>query len=81
MKTYFRLLSFAKPIEKFAIPYVICTLLYVVFSTLVFPLLIPLLNLLFLTSDCKPVVKEVIQHPGALDLTGWFKYYMANGAP
>jgi subfamily B ATP-binding cassette protein MsbA len=32
--------------------------------------------LLFLTSDCKPVVKEVIQHPGALDLTGWFKYYM-----
>jgi ATP-binding cassette, subfamily B, bacterial MsbA len=76
MKTYFRLLSFAKPIEKFAIPYIICTLLYVVFSTLVFPLLIPLLNLLFLASDCKTTAQDIVKHPSALDVTGWFKYYM-----
>ena len=44
MKTYFRLLSFAKPIEKFAIPYVFTTLFSVIFSTLNLALLIPLLN-------------------------------------
>jgi subfamily B ATP-binding cassette protein MsbA len=79
MKTYFRLLSFAKPIEKFAIPYIICTLLYVVFSTLVFPLLIPLLNLLFVTNNtCKPVVHVAATtlHPKMFDVTGWFNYYM-----
>jgi subfamily B ATP-binding cassette protein MsbA len=47
MKTYFRLLSFAKPIEKFAIPYVITTLLAVFFNTFNFTLLSPLLDTLF----------------------------------
>lgn len=47
MKTYFRLLSFAKPINKFAIPYILCTLLSVIFSTLNLALLAPLLETLF----------------------------------
>ncbi len=47
MKTYFRLLSFAKPIGKFAAPYFIFTLLYALFNTLVFSLLMPVLNVLF----------------------------------
>lgn len=47
MKTYFRLLSFAKPIEKFAIPYVISTLLAVFFNTFNLALLSPLLDTLF----------------------------------
>jgi subfamily B ATP-binding cassette protein MsbA len=72
MKTYFRLLSFAKPIEKFAIPYVIYTLLYVLFSSLIYPLLIPLLNTLFITG-----ATEAVKQPDAfLDITGWFKFYM-----
>jgi len=75
MKTYFRLLSFAKPIEKFAIPYIIFTILYVVFSTLVFPLLIPLLNLLFLTVHTTKTV-AVLEPTSRLNLTGWFNYYM-----
>ena len=41
MKTYFRLLSFAKPIEKFAIPYIITTLFAIVFNTFLFTLLGP----------------------------------------
>jgi len=48
MKTYFRLLSFAKPIEKFAIPYVIATLFAIVFNTFLFTLLGPLMQALFL---------------------------------
>lgn len=47
MKTYFRLLSFAKPIEKFAIPYVLATLLAVFFNTFNIALLAPLLQTLF----------------------------------
>lgn len=47
MKTYFRLLSFAKPIEKFAIPYILFTILTVIFSTLNLVLLAPLLSVIF----------------------------------
>jgi len=50
MKTYFRLLSFAKPIEKFAIPYIIATLLSVFFNTFNFTLLAPLLDTLFVNN-------------------------------
>jgi subfamily B ATP-binding cassette protein MsbA len=72
MKTYFRLLSFAKPIEKFAIPYILFTLLSVLFSSLIYPLLIPLLNTLFTPDAPAAVVKQ----PGFMDVTGWFKLYM-----
>lgn len=47
MKDYFRLLAYARPIEKFAIPYVITTLLYILFNTLNLALLAPLLDTLF----------------------------------
>ena len=57
MKTYFRLLSFAKPIEKFAIPYVIATILSVIFNTLNLALLAPLLNTLFNKNTQHIVVK------------------------
>lgn len=77
MKTYFRLLSFAKPIEKFAIPYILYTLLYVVFSSMIYPLLIPLLNTLFNTSACVTAAAQVVPKPHSfVDVTGWFKYYM-----
>ncbi|HTH83203.1 MAG TPA: ABC transporter ATP-binding protein [Mucilaginibacter sp.] len=78
MKTYFRLLSFAKPIEKFAIPYIIFTTIYVIFSTLVLTLLGPLLNTLFNNDAC--VAAQAAAHsvkPAHLvDLTGWFNYYL-----
>ena len=75
MKTYFRLLSFAKPIEKFAIPYILYTLLYVVFSSMIYPLLIPLLNTLFASKGT--VVAAAVRPHVFLDVTGWFKYYMS----
>lgn len=46
MKTYFRLLSFAKPIEKFAIPYIITTLLAILFGVLNLTLLSPLFSVM-----------------------------------
>jgi subfamily B ATP-binding cassette protein MsbA len=77
MKTYFRLLSFAKPIEKFAIPYILYTLLYVILSSLVFPLLIPLLNTLFDNNNTTVAKTVVAVKPDTfLNIQGWFKYYM-----
>ncbi|MCA5004901.1 ABC transporter ATP-binding protein [Sphingobacterium bovistauri] len=77
MKTYFRLLSFAKPIEKYAIPYIICTLITVIFGTLNLALLVPLLHVLFKgTADVGTEVAKVIEKPDSFgDLGGWFTYY------
>ena len=72
MKTYFRLLSFAKPIEKFAIPYIIFTIFGVIFSTLNLALLAPLLTTLF----ANHTPGEVITKPeNWLDLFKTFNYY------
>ena len=64
MKTYFRLLSFAKPIEKYAIPYVIATILATFFNTFNFTLLSPLLNTIFLQKD-QPVKDPSQTNEGA----------------
>ena len=47
MKTYFRILSFAKPFGKNIPLYLICTVFYIVFSMVNFSVLIPLLEVLF----------------------------------
>jgi len=77
MKTYFRLLSFAKPIEKFAVPYVLVTLLAIVFNTLNLALLAPLLQTLF--SETKTGIGEiavVVKPSSWTDIMGLFKYYV-----
>ncbi len=73
MKTYFRLLSFAKPIEKYAIPYIICTLIMVVFSTLNLALLAPLLNTLFNSQDT--IIEPVSKPENLTDIMGYFNYF------
>lgn len=47
MKIYLRLLSFARPYGRYAIPYFFCTLFYALFNTCNFVLIIPLLRTLF----------------------------------
>ena len=73
MKTYFRLLLFAKPIEKYAIPYVIFTLLAVIFSTLNLALLAPLLNTLFGQNDGEAA--PAAEPDSWTDILGYFNYY------
>lgn len=77
MKTYFRLLSFAKPIEKYAIPYIICTLITVLFGTLNLALLVPLLQVLFKgTGDVDlEGPAEIVKPESWTDLGNWFTYY------
>lgn len=71
MHTYFRLLGFAKPIEKYAIPYFILTILSTIFNTLNLALLAPLLAALF--KEAAGIHKSP---PGSwTDLMGWMEYY------
>ncbi|WP_342646707.1 ABC transporter ATP-binding protein [Mucilaginibacter sp. CSA2-8R] len=75
MKTYFRLLSFAKPIEKFAIPYFITTAFAVIFNTLNLALLVPLLQTLF-SKGAKPLVQAGAAKPSIFNLNEFFNYYV-----
>lgn len=50
MKTYFRLLGFAKPLSRYAIPYFIFAALHAVFNTFNYAMIIPILNAMF-TAD------------------------------
>ncbi|MFC3196204.1 ABC transporter ATP-binding protein [Parapedobacter deserti] len=77
MKTYFRLLSYAKPIGKFAVPYVITTLLSVIFATLNLALIIPLLHTLFETSD--PDV-QVAKPENWYKVADYFNYYATQAS-
>ncbi|MEO6287842.1 MAG: ABC transporter ATP-binding protein [Dyadobacter sp.] len=71
MKTYFRLLSFAQPIARFAFPYIVFTVLGVIFNTLNLALLAPLLSTLFTTQGA-----ELIEKPESwVDVTGSLNYY------
>ena len=57
MKTYLRLINFARPLGKYLPEYLVYTILGVVFGLLNFTLFIPLLNLLFTTYPAKEVVE------------------------
>jgi subfamily B ATP-binding cassette protein MsbA len=56
LKTYFRLINFARPLGKYLPEYLVYTILGVVFGLLNFTLFIPLLNLLFTTYPVKEVI-------------------------
>ncbi|WP_025761465.1 ABC transporter ATP-binding protein [Dyadobacter tibetensis] len=73
MNTYFRLLSYAKPISKFAIPYILCAVLGVVFNTLNLALLAPLLMTLF--NNAGPDAALLARPSEWTDVLGFFNYY------
>ena len=73
IKTYFRLLAFAKPIEKFALPYLLFTVLAVIFNTLNLAMLAPLLSTLFNNKD--GVADTVAKPDNWTDVFGYLNYY------
>ena len=46
-KTYLRLLEFAKPLSKYAVPYFIYSVLHAVFNTFNYAMIMPILNAMF----------------------------------
>ncbi|WP_341839015.1 ABC transporter ATP-binding protein [Chitinophaga caseinilytica] len=84
MKTYFRLLSFAKPIEKYAIPYILFTIVGVIFGTLNLALVAPLLSTLFLkkeanspspTEAATAVAAAPAEPPSIFKITDYMDYH------
>ncbi|WP_234735618.1 ABC transporter ATP-binding protein [Tellurirhabdus bombi] len=82
MKTYFRLLSFAQPLSRFLVPFVLTSLLASVFGVLNFTLLIPLLNVLFDRVDPQKMQDFLNQPAPKLELNtslvDVFQYYFAQ---
>lgn len=81
MKTYFRLLSYAKPYRAFLIPYALWVIPAVIFGAINFSLIIPLLNVLFNTY----VENTIIPYPQFSFSVDYFKtlfdywfYFIAN---
>ena len=77
MKTFFRILTFAKPYPKFAIPYFIYSIISTIFGLINFAFLMPILDLLF--NATKPFDQIVIPEPGIniTYLKGVLDYYTA----
>jgi len=79
MKIYFRLLSFAKPIEKFAIPYVIATLLSILFGTFNLALLSPLFETLLNANKQDSKTESLTdQAATSFSLLGKLREFVAN---
>ncbi|GAB4034015.1 ABC transporter ATP-binding protein [Spirosoma gilvum] len=80
MKTYSRLLSFAKPLGRFLTPFVLTSLIASVFGVLNFTLLIPLLSILFEQVDAKQMQAFLNQPAPSITSspTEAFNYYFAQ---
>ncbi len=80
MQTYYRLLSFARPLGRFLTPFVLTSLVASVFGVLNFTLLIPLLSILFDKVDPAEMQRFLSQPAPAL-MAGpveFFRYYFAQ---
>lgn len=77
MNTYFRLLSFGRPLGRFLVPFVLTSLLAALFATVNFALLIPLLNVLFNQSKLADFQVANPRPESLLDGVGWFNYYFS----
>lgn len=77
MKTFLRILSFAKPYPRFAVPYFFLTLISTIFSLINVTFIIPILNLLF--SATKPLSEVPYPEPSfsVEYFTGLLDYYPA----
>lgn len=81
MKTYFRLLSYARPLGRFLTPFLLTSMLASVFGVLNFTLLIPLLDVLFDKVDPAKLQALLSQPAPKLSFetspTEVFQYYFA----
>ena len=80
MKTYFRLLNFARPLGRFLTPFVLTSLIASVFGVLNFTLLIPLLSILFDKVDSAQMRTLLSQPAPSLTTSpaNAFSYYFAR---
>ncbi|MCD7969837.1 MAG: ABC transporter ATP-binding protein/permease [Alistipes sp.] len=70
MKTYWRLLGFARPIGKYAVPYFFYTLLHAFFNLFNYVMIIPILDVLFGQEE---MVHQVVEKPEFALTTGYLR--------
>jgi len=83
MKLYFRLLSYCRPLGNFAIPYVLFTILAIIFGLLNYTLIIPLLNVLFGIVPDSQLKQMLVKPEFSLDphyVMDLFNYYFAKSS-
>ncbi|GAB3202537.1 subfamily B ATP-binding cassette protein MsbA [Pontibacter aydingkolensis] len=82
MKTYLRILQFAKPYSRFVPLYTIYTVLGIIFGIFNFTLIIPLLNVLFAQVGSDEAANMVTQRPefsfNLSFFTDFFNYYFGQ---
>eukprot|EP01132_Coremiostelium_polycephalum_P000105 gene105-141_t len=82
MKTYLRILSYARPIRKLVPFYFLSILLAIIFGLLNFSLLIPLLKVLFNQTPTDPTAIDTLTRPdfywSLLYLKDLFRYYFIH---
>ncbi len=78
LKTYLRLLGYARPIRSFIGPYLVFSLLHVLFGLFNFAMLIPVLDVLFNSGNPMLVAPATPPAPSfsAEYVTGTFNYYL-----
>ena len=77
MKLYWRLLAFAKPIGRYAVPYFFYTLFYALFNTFNFVMIIPLLRTLFGAGESAELVTSAPAFEVSVDyLTDLLNYWL-----
>ena len=75
MKTYWRILGFAKPLGKYVVPYFFYSLLYAIFNACTFSLIMPIVTALFTPDAMLVPVTELPPAEVSLDyLTVLLKY-------
>ncbi len=75
MKTYFRILSFAKPYNRFLPQYIIVTSLAVVFGVMNFTLLKPLFDVIFDQADATQIARYSEEPQFAMNIDYLIQYF------
>lgn len=76
MNTYFRILRFGRPYGRYAGPYFICILLHTLFNTLMFAMLIPIIQIMF---DADSMMETVTAPPNFQLTARYFKELLNYG--
>lgn len=75
MKLYFRILKFAQPVAKYAIPYFVCVVIYAIFNTFNFMMIIPILETLYHGEASDVVIEKAPEFDYSLS---YFKNFITH---
>ncbi|HIW10124.1 MAG TPA: ABC transporter ATP-binding protein/permease [Candidatus Rikenella faecigallinarum] len=76
MNTYFRILRFGRPYGRYAIPYFVCIIFHTIFNTLMFSMLIPIIDIMF---NADGMVETVTTAPEFALSSDYFKALLNYG--